>query len=148
MDDYKEYELACNKIKQDNDLLLNQFKSWLKEKKLSDKVINNHYNNVDFYINTYLLYEDAIRARDGVDSIDDYLGYWFIRKNISASKSSIKGSASSLKKFYTFLNKSKIISDDELSDLKLSIREDMHEWLSTLDRYDDPSLSPEEVWRF
>ncbi len=76
--------------------MLRDFELWLKSSALSKKVIDNHVSNVDFYINEYLLYEDVIEAKDGVDAIDMFLGYWFIKKAMWASKSSIKGNATSV----------------------------------------------------
>ena len=37
-----------------------------------------------------------------------------------------------------------LIKKEELTYLKQMIKEDMPEWLETLDRYDDPSV--EDVW--
>ena len=144
MDDYEKYEEDCKKIRKDNESLLNEFEVWLKSSGLSKKTINNHVSNIDFYINEYLLYEDATEAKDGVHAVGMFLGYWFIKKAMWASQSSIKGNATSLKKFYTFLQEKGLIDKEDLTDLKQTIKEDMPEWLATLDRYDDPSV--EDVW--
>lgn len=117
---------------------------WLKSSGLSEKTINNHLSNIDFYVNEYLLYEDATKAKDGVDDVDMFLGYWFIKKAMWASQSSIKGNATSLKKFYTFMHEKGLIDKEDLIDLKQTIKENMPEWLATLGRYDDPSI--EDVW--
>lgn len=55
--------------------------------------------NVDFYINTYLLYEDAIPANEGAGHISMFFGDGFPRKAMWAGRSSIKANAASLKKF-------------------------------------------------
>ncbi len=144
MDDYERYEKECEKIRNANKQLLNEFEVALKSAGLSEKMINNHTSNIDFYLNHYLLYEEAIEAKDGVDAVGMFLGYWFIKKAMWASRSSIKTNATSLKKFYTFLCAKGLIEKDELDDLKETIKEDMPEWLATLDRYDD--LSVEDVW--
>jgi predicted RNA-binding protein with EMAP domain len=115
---------------------------------LSEKTIRNHLSNIDFYINEYLLYEDATEAKDGVHSVSMFLGYWFIKKAMWASQASIKSNAASLKKFYTFLAGKALIDKEDLSDLKDTIKEEMPEWLATLKRYDDPSIEEmEDVWR-
>jgi len=56
-----------------------------RQKILSKKTIDKHVSNVDFYINDFLLYEDAIEAADGVSSMGMFLGYWFIRKAMWSS---------------------------------------------------------------
>jgi len=146
MDDYEKYEKDCKKIKQDNEILLNKFEDWMRSSGLSNKTVNNHILNIDFYINEYLLYEDAIEAKDGAYAIGMFLGYWFIRKVMWASQESIKSNATSLKKFYTFMLEKGFIDKEDLLSLKETIKDDMPEWLATLKRYDDPSV--EDVWQF
>ena len=144
MDDYEKYERDCKKIRKANEDLLNEFEAWLKVAGFTEKTINKHVRNMDFYLNEFLLYEDAIEAKDGAGDVGMFLGYWFIRKAMWASKPSIKGNATSLKKFYTFMYENGLIKKEELTDLKQEIKEEMPEWLATLERYDDPSV--EDVW--
>lgn len=78
MDSYERYEKDCKRIRELNVSLLKDFESWLAKKSLSAKTIKKHYSNVDFYINNFLLYEEAIEAVDGAGNIGGFLGYWFI----------------------------------------------------------------------
>ena len=144
MDDYEKYEEECKKIRKTNEHLLNEFNVQLKSSGLSVKTRNNHLANIDFYINEYLLREDKTEAKDGVNAVDMFLGYWFIKKAMWASKASIKGNAASLKKFYTFMLEKGLVDEDDLADLKETIKENIPEWLVTLERYDD--LAVENVW--
>lgn len=146
-DDYEDYEKACDKIRKSNAKLLTQFEDWLVKKNLTPNTIDKHIGNVDFYINDYLLYEDANEPEEGVSSINMFLGYWFIRKAMWACESSIKNNAASLKKFYTFLHEFGRIDKEDLEYLKITIKENMSDWIETLRRYDDPSITDmEEVW--
>ena len=144
MDDYEKYENECKKIRKANEQLLDEFELSLKSSGTSKKTINIHVSNIEIYINEYLLYEDAVEAKDGADAVDMFLGYWFIKKVMWASQSSIKGNATSLKKFYTFLYGKGLIEKNDLDGLKGTIKEGMPEWLATLGRYDDQSI--EDVW--
>mgnify|MGYP001820741474 CR=1 FL=1 len=146
MDDYEKYENDCKKIRKSNKKLLSEFEHSLKLSGLSENTINKHVSNIDFYVNEYLLYEDAIEAKNGADAVGMFLGYWFIKKAMWASQSSIKGNATSLKKFYAFLHEKDLIDKEDLDNLKETIKEGMPEWLATLDRYDDPSV--ENVWEW
>lgn len=147
MDDYEKYEANCKKIRKSNSKLLRDFEAWLKASKLKDKTIRNHVGNVDFYINEFLLYEDAVEAKDGALDIGMFLGYWFIRKAMWSSPAQIKSNAASLKKFYTYLFEKKMIDKEELDDLKAKIKEEMPEWIATMNRYDNPSITDmSEVW--
>jgi intergrase/recombinase len=145
--DYEQYEIECKKIRESNEKLLEDFENWLRKSNLADKTIRKHAENIDFYINEYLLYEDAIEPQNGVLSVSMFLGYWFIRKAMWASKASIKSNAASLKKFYTYLSERGLVDKEDLDSLKETIKEEMPEWLATLDRYDDPSITDmEEIW--
>jgi len=144
MDDFEKYEKDCQKIRKANDGLLNEFEVWLKSSGISKKTTNQHLSNIDFYINEFLLYEDATESKDGAIEVGMFLGYWFIRKASWASQRSIKMNATSLKKFYAFMHEKNFIDLESLADLKQTIKDDMPEWLATLRRYDDPAI--EDVW--
>ena len=146
--DYEKYEIDCERIRTENKELLQDFTRWLASRGLSEKTIRTHRQNVDFYINHFLLSEDAVEARNGADEVNMFLGFWFIRKTMWASPSAIKSNASSLKKFYTFMYEAGKIEKDDLDLLKDDIREGMPEWLETMDRYDDPNCDIEDIWGF
>ena len=145
--EYEQYEADCQSIRESNEKLLADFANWLQQANLSDNTISKHVDNIDFYINEYLLYEDALEPQDGVAEVGMFLGYWFIRKAMWASAASIKSNAASLKKFYTYLHERGLVTKDDLNFLKVTIKEEMPEWLATLARYDDPSITDMgEVW--
>lgn len=73
---------------------------------------------MDFYINEFLLYSEAIEAKDGAGEIDMFLGYWFIRKALWANRRTIKENATSLKKFYQYLCEMGMVSEEAFSALK------------------------------
>jgi hypothetical protein len=147
MDSYEQYEQDCKRIREENEILLTDFEKWLADKGLALKTIAKHYSNVDFYINEFLLYEEAINAAGGVIEIGYYLGYWFIKKTMWASKFTIKSNATSLKKFYEFMLEKGDIEEEDFIDLKEEIKNDMQEWLDTMDRYDDPEIDDmDDVW--
>ena len=146
-DDYAKYEKECKKIRAENEKLLDELADGLAAKGLSESTIGRHCENIEFYLNQFLLNEDAESAEEGVNMAGMFLGYWFIRKAMWASRASIKSNAASLKKFYTFMLEKGDIEQEDLDDLKLQIKEEMPEWLATLDRYDDSDIDdPAEVW--
>jgi len=148
-DDYARYEKECQKICRENAELLGEFAESLAAKGLSEATVRKHCENIDFYLNHFLLYEDAERAESGVHMAGMFLGYWFIRKAMWASRASIKSNATSLKKFYAFMVGKGKVTEEDLDDLKMQIKEEMSGWLATLDRYDNPDIDdPAEVWGF
>jgi hypothetical protein len=73
LDDYEQYEIECERIRESNGNLVADFEDWLRESNLADQTISKHVENIDFYINEYLLYEDAIEPQDGVsDAVRSY----------------------------------------------------------------------------
>jgi hypothetical protein len=145
--DYEQYEIECERVRKSNGELLADFGTWLRKSNLADNTIRKHVDNIDFYINKYLLYEEVIKPQDGANWVSMFLGYWFIKKAMWASEASIKSNAASLKKFYTFLHERELVSQEDLDSLKETIKEEMPDWLATLTRYDDPSITDaEEIW--
>ena len=96
--DVENYEKECKKIRTENAELLELFETDLVG--LSEKTIQRHLRNVEFYINTYLLREGALSFKDGTEYIDSYLGDFFIRRCMWSTPGSIKSTAASIKKFY------------------------------------------------
>ncbi len=140
-------EKDMDEIRDENNILLKDFRKWLEKDGLSEKTISNHVKNSDFFINEFLVYEDAVPACEGISQISMFLGYWFIRKAMWASPAAIKENAASLKKFYTFLFELGEIDDKELKELTKTIKEEMPDWIATMDRYDDPEVTDmADVW--
>lgn len=146
-DEYEEYQRECEVIRAENEKLIDEFFQWLSNKKLSEATCNKHCDNVDFYVNEFLLYDDATRAADGAGGIGMFLGYWFIRKAAWCTENAIKQNAVSLKKFYQLMLEKGEIDQESFDYLKERVKEDMAEWLATLRRYDDPSIrDPAKIW--
>lgn len=140
MIDYEAYEAKCEIILAENAILLTEFAAWLIASGLSEKVVKSHRENIDFYINEYLLYDDALEAKDGVGGIDMFLGDWFIRKAMWSNQSSIKQNAASLKKFYAFMHEKGTVSADDLAELQQTIKEELPDWLDSVRRYNNPAI--------
>ena len=147
-DDYEEYERACQTIRKDNTAILDGFGSWLRAKGLSKATVEKHCYNIDFYVNDFLLYEEPMPAEYGVNKVGIFLGYWFIRKAMWATQTSIKSNAASLKKFYQFMYERGRIDKEALDELKVQIKDYMTDWLENLRKFDDLSIEdPEDIWR-
>jgi site-specific recombinase XerD len=146
-DDYDKYERACKRIRKDNAKLLYGFDQWLSAKGLSEKTIEQHVRNVDFYIDAFLLYSDAVPAKEGTSEVWSFFGNWFIRKTLWASQNSMRQIGVSLKRFYTFMHEQGQIDADALADLKETVKEEMPNWLALLRQHDDvDSTDPLARW--
>lgn len=148
MSEYDEYERECNSIREENKALLDDFESWILGNRLSKSTAKKHRENIDFYINDFLLYEGPKHASDGVDEVGMFLGYWFVRKAMWANAASVKANAASIKKFYDFMLERGEVDPEAVKGMKERIKEDLPEWVATMERYDDPSIDPEDVWKW
>ncbi len=136
-DEYRECEEASERSRANNAELLQEFETNLFQRGLAAKTVNQHVENIAFYINEYLLYEDAIPANQGPGLVAMYLGYWFIRKAMWASAASIRNNAASLKKFYDFLAERELVPVAAVQEMKQTIKEEMKDWVATVRRYDE-----------
>ena len=136
-DNYEKYEKECEEIRQKNVQLLDEFSAWLREKQLHEDTIRKHIYNIEFYINQFLLYQEAIEPKDGASEIGSFLGDWFIRKAMWSSVPYIKSNAVSLKKFYTFMCEKGQIDQEDLEDLYDIIKEELPDWIDEMKEFDD-----------
>lgn len=98
---------------------LEEFEKYLTtHKKLSQKTVDKHVDNLDFYINIYLnnYNETSVLDSTGID-IEDFLGSFLIRKLISSTKSDVYSFIRSFKKFYRFLLDTRKITKDQYEDV-------------------------------
>lgn len=139
---YQEYEKKCQEIIAKNAVFLNEFREDLEEAGLKDQTVRRHCNNVDFYINTYLIREQPLEMLEGTSSyrIDDFLGFFFIRKCMWSRPSSIKSSAASIKKFYQSMMKRGRIQRDNYEEITSAIKEMREEWMEICKDYKDPTV--------
>lgn len=92
---------------------------------------------MEFYASYYLLRYEIIPLEDGALEIGGFLGDFFIRKATWSSPSAIKENISSFKKFYTFLNQIKMLSNQDLNEMKQLIKEEKEDWIESAETYWD-----------
>ncbi len=134
--DYEEYEKKCDEIRNENYKLLELFASDLD--KFAQKTVDRHAGNVEFFINNYLLREDALTFEYGIEKIDDFLGNFFIRKCAWSTPGSIRSTAASIKKFYKSMLFHGKIKKEDYDSLCEEIEIGLPEWQATCEQYNDP----------
>lgn len=139
MDDkqYKEWDKQVEKAEKQNNILIDKFQEHLSSKSLKTKTIQSHLDNIDFFANSFLLRYEIIPVEKGADDIGEYLGDYFIRKAMWSTKASIIENIASFKKFYTFLNEIGKVSDEDLFEMKLMIKEEKATWIERVEKYND-----------
>ena len=126
---YEKLEKEAEEIRAENEALLHGFGEWLSVSGLKTKTVRKHIQNVDFYINDYLLYDDCSHAKDGVSSLNGFFNWFFPRKAMWSSKASTKETMASLKKFYKYLAEQGIVESVDYQYLLAIAKEEMPEWL-------------------
>lgn len=141
---YEEYEKACKKLKEENEKYLDLFLDELEKKNLTDKTIRNHYNNVYFYLNDFLQYEEPLNMKEGCNHLNEFFGYFFIRKCMWSTPATIKSTAASLKKFYKFMLENEKIAKEDYQEVCECIKFNMEDWQNTCAIYNDPGVCQEK----
>ena len=132
----KDIEKQCLKNAERNEVLIDKFKLWLKSKDLVDKTITKHINNIYTFVNDYLNHYENIEVEDGIGKVYEFLNDLYIRKNIGLTSSALKEMASSIKKFYNYLEQINKITSDEYKKLCQSIKNNMDNFLNSLNSFD------------
>lgn len=137
-----EYDRACKAQQDKNDAYLDEFDAYLEKAGLADKTIGKHLQNVGFFVNTFLVYdafEEPVDAADGWKYVDDFLGYFFIRKCMWSTPNSIKQNITSFKKFYACMLENGHVSKEDYDELLLTIKDNKDAWLEDCRDYNTPS---------
>lgn len=137
---YEEYEEKCDEIRKKNVAYLDEFCEDLFNAGLKEKTINRHYQNANFYINTYLLREEPLEMKYGTNyfKINDFLGDFFIRKCMWSTPGTIKSTAASIKKFYNSMLQRENIDALGYRELIEAIKENMDRWLEDCEAFNSP----------
>lgn len=154
----KDFEKAKEEVIKKNNKLLEKFEEYLTKQYLCKTTIASHINNIDLYINSFLVnyisYTDKdgnTKIADAIDGVvfelvDEYLGDFFIRKVLTSDEQEIKVNITSLRKFYTFLKQEGLITDIDLIDLIEGIRDYKDKWIRKINLYNDPDVDIEEIF--
>jgi site-specific recombinase XerD len=142
----EDFEKQVQIIQKVNTFILARFQTYLNDKKLSKSTINKHVENIDFFINDYLLRYEPTPAKEGSSHIGFFLGNWFIRKAMWASVTSIKENITSMKKFYQFMYENGEIEKYDIVELKEEIKNCKEEWFENIRMYDNPNIDLDDIW--
>lgn len=136
--EYEKYEAKCEKIREDNNELILLFRKQLVEDGLSERTIERHIGNIEFYINDYLLRSDAYPMEYGTSEISLFLGYYAIRTCLCSSAYELKAVAASIKKFYKCMLENGKIKNANYYVLCSTIKTEMPEWVAACKQFNDP----------
>jgi site-specific recombinase XerD len=135
----RKQEQLCVMVREENALLLADFADWLLDTHLSKKAIQQHVQDVEMFIT--MLSDQAITALGGVNCVAEFLG----RNSIEANPNSLLKQAVSLKKFYTYMNEEGRTNDEELQEVKETIKIGMPGWLAKVGLHGPEDTEPQKM---
>ena len=134
MSDTDSYDARVKAIRAYNQPILENFRAWLEQSGLSEKTVENHVDNIDFFTH-YLVYYEPLTKLDEADGSDVwmFLTDWFPRKALWSSVTSVKSYIASFKKFFNWLGETGRISSEVVADVLTRLKEGRDEFLEAVD---------------
>ncbi|MBQ9058880.1 MAG: hypothetical protein IJ125_06825 [Atopobiaceae bacterium] len=138
-------ENAPDAFQQHNEGYLREFEKDLVASGMPEKATKRHLENIDFYINTYLVREGAASIEEGCLRVGDFLGDYFIRECMWSTPTTIKQNASSFKRFYKYMVERGHVSQTSYDALLASIENGLSRWLEDCEEFNTPEgYGPED----
>jgi len=128
--DTYDYDAQVRAIRTYNQPLLDDFEVWLEQSGLSEKTVETHVSNIDFFTN-YLVYYQPLKKLDEANSGDVwmFLADWFPRKALWSSVTSVKSYLASFKKFFQWMGETGRVSPQTFADVLNTLKEDRDAFL-------------------
>lgn len=128
--DVEDYEKEFKRVEDNNGKLLVLFEKSLAG--LSDKTIDNHLSNASLFLNEYFYREGLENPQEGAEYIDSFFDF-FVRKCLWASPATVKQLAASMKKFYKCMYQNKIVDEDAVNEVLVTIQYGLEDWIDESD---------------
>jgi site-specific recombinase XerD len=136
MSDTDSYDARVRAISAYNQPILQDFRAWLEQSGLSEKTVESHIDNIDFFTH-YLVYYDPLKKLDEADSSDIwmFLTDWFPRKALWSSVTSVKSYLASFKKFFQWMGENGRVSSETVVDVLTTLKQDRDEFFEAVAEY-------------
>lgn len=125
---YDEFEAACDKMREENNKLIELFAEDIKGT-LAPKTVKRHISNVDLYINAFLLHDEVLPFKVGLDKLQGFFGHFLIHTCLCSSPDTVSHMAGSLKKFYKCMMDHGKITEEEYKDFSEEIKYSKEDWM-------------------
>jgi site-specific recombinase XerD len=128
------YDTRVRAIRAYNQPLLDSFREWLVQSGLAEKTVKAHVENIDFFTEYLVYYDDPLKKLDEADSTDVwmFLANWFPRKAMWASETSVKSNIASFKKFFQWMGETGRVSRETVSGVMTTLKEGRDEFLESV----------------
>ena len=128
-------------------LFLLRYEGSLRASGLSEKTVQQHMDNTAYFFLTYLIEKQCAPFEGCVEYIDEFMGFFFIYECDWSSEKTLKGMATSLKKFYKYLYLAGHIDKGQFQEAQSAIKAGLPVWLDTLKKRDAAGAQPRQGLR-
>ena len=139
MDDY---DRQVAEIHSYNAPFYEQFAAALTASGLSERTVQSHVENVQFFADHYLTYSEPLRRVDEADVSDVglFLSDWFLRKAMWSSPSAVRSNIASFKKFFQWMGQQGHMDAEAVAEILLDLKENRAEYIEDAEAYEDGLL--------
>lgn len=133
----EDYDSRVKAIRAYNQPILESFEAWLVQTGLSPKTVKKQVEDIDFFGEYLVYYDDPLKRLDEADEGDVYrfLADWFPRKALWSSPSSVKAYLTSFRKFFSWLGETGRVSDQVVSEVLSTLKEEREIFLEAVAVY-------------
>jgi site-specific recombinase XerD len=134
MSDTLSYDERVQTIRAYNQPIIEDFRAWLEQSSLSEKTVRKYVFDIKFFTEYLVYYDDPLKKLDESDSSDVrmFLRYWFPRKAMWSSTTSVKSYLASFRKFFNWLGETGCISPETVADVLTTLKEGRDEFLEAV----------------
>lgn len=128
-----DYDRAFELKLKENKKYFDLFEKHMRDEGLSERVINRHLKNVDFYVNHFINHYEIYDMNKGCYELDTYFGPYYSNLKPYFTKYTLNENISAIKKFYKLMHENNYVSNDDYDNLLSTIRICKDEWLDLIE---------------
>jgi site-specific recombinase XerD len=127
----EDYDSRVKAIRAYNQPILKAFRAWLERTGISAKTVKNQVEDIAFFGEYLVYYDNPLKRLDEADEGDVYsfLSDWFPRKALWSSPSSVKAYLTSFRKFFNWLGETGRVSEQVVRDVVDTLKEERETFL-------------------
>ena len=138
-DEFDTEDRLRDEIEARNNSLLDIFAADLRSQRMSGKIIDDHIFNAHTYINLFLMTgpESPYTMEQGVERLDEYFGYFFIRKCMWSNVKNLPENTESVRLFYKSMMEHGVIEAKAYEKVEATITENINDWAEDMRQWNE-----------
>ena len=126
MRDLATFDQRVHAIHGANAPLLAHFQTWLAQSGVTEKTMKNHMDNITFFAEYLVYYDNPLKRLDEADGSDVslFLSDWFPRKALWANETNMRAYFASFKKFFRWMETAGYCPSEIVTEILTTLKED------------------------